>query len=75
LDPDLRLVVFARAVHDGEEVIVILYGLVNSQSEKLVQFFPSREDAEEALRQARESEPALAQSLAIVEVELEHSLN
>jgi hypothetical protein len=52
---------------------LISYALVSTETQKVVDFYPSREEAETALRECLEDEPEWADVLRVEEVEFETS--
>jgi hypothetical protein len=49
---------------------VLFYGVVSAQSEKVVEFFLEREEAEAMIDEVREDEPMLADELRVEAIEL-----
>jgi hypothetical protein len=64
LDPDLHR--SAAAYH----VVVLFYGVVSAQTEKVVEFFLERETAEAMIGEVRADEPVLAEDLRVEAVEV-----
>ena len=48
---------------------VVFYGVVSFETEKVVQFFPTREEAEAMIAGVLEDAPELAEALEVVPVE------
>ena len=51
------------------QVGVVLYGVVSAETEKVVLFFPTREEAEAMIVGVLKDAPELAELLAVVPVE------
>jgi hypothetical protein len=49
---------------------VLFYGVVSSQTERVVESFLEREAAEGMIREVREDEPVLAEELRVEAIEL-----
>jgi len=50
--------------------VVLFYGVVSSQTEKVVEFFLEREAAAAMIGEVREDEPLLAKDLRVEAIEL-----
>ena len=50
--------------------VMLFYGVVSAQTEKVVEFFLEREAAEAMIREVREDEPVLAEVLRVEAIEL-----
>ena len=50
--------------------VVLFYGVVSAQTEKVVEFFLEREAAEAMIGEVREDEPALAEDLRVEAIDL-----
>ena len=65
---------FGTTWHEGERQLdfdpVIFFGLADYSVQEVIEFYPSREEAEETLRQVLEDEPAFENILEVVTVDL-----
>ena len=59
----------------GATTQAVFYGVVSAQTEKVVEFFLTRDDAVAMIREVREDEPELADELRIEEISLDASAN
>jgi hypothetical protein len=50
--------------------VVLFYGVVSAQTEKVIEFFLERDAAEAMIRDVREDEPMLAEDLRVEAIEL-----